>query len=726
MLVLEHYTTALESLQHPNFSAFSYLKTAEQLLSNPKHRSAGRELIIRALDARNQFTAVHALLRHLVRKSGLYPYLKTQFQDLTLSEECILKTYQTPISSDIVFHSMQFRIYELLLEKRNVILSAPTSMGKSAIVDSLVASGKFKKLVIVLPTVALVDETRRRLEERFGHIFQIIHHGTQRSEQENILYVLTQERVNDRDDLESIDLFVLDEFYKLAFKRKKDGEIDDEDERVPALNSALSKLLRCSKQFFMTGPFINGVSGLPSTSRNYTFIPTDYNTVAVDVTFFNIKPESVDKKNAALITTLKRIHGPTIIYCKSPGRAVKVAKFLLKAGVTEPVEDDYLSWLDQHYHPKWEYTRAFRNGIGLHYGGLPRAMQQYTIDKFNRGELPFLICTSTIIEGVNTVAKNVFIYDNRAGNFSIDRFTHGNIKGRAGRMGVHFVGKVFCMEELPKQGDCFEVEIPLGTQPEELPLNFLAGLQPEHLTDFSQSRFETGISASKAGKDFLRKHASFKFETVEAAFDFVSTCDKSEFQSCLFAGIPKPGFAHLLARFVDLVCAGSLKKLALINNISVIHARISAYLMAPSHESYLTQQISRIPADSNSEELSEEINHALNFASRIFGYAIPKALALLEDIVNLELEDKHLEFRASYGHLRSVFENYHLHPAWAGLEEMGIPVQLLHKLGTHFPFVEEASVDDASRTLRENLHRFRGLSPLELHFIERALGRAKH
>ena len=292
-------------------------------------------------------------------------------------------------------------------------------------------------------------------------------------------------------------------------------------------------------------------------------------------------------------------------------------------------------------------------------------------------------------------------------------------------MGEHFVGKVFCMEELPKQSDCFEVVIPLGKQTEELPLNFLAGIQPEHLTDFSQSRFDAGTSASRAGKDFLRKHASFKLEIIEAAFSFVDMSDESEFHSCLFSGVPKAGFANFLSRFVDRVCSGSFKKLGLINNISVINARVSAYLMATSHESYLTQQISRIPSSVDSEELSEQINHALNFASRIFGYAIPKALALLEDIVNLKLEERGKDYRVSYGHLRSVFENYHLHPAWAGLEEMGIPVQLLHKLGTRFPFAEEASVDDASRILRENLDRLQSLTLLERHFIDRALGRVK-
>lgn len=718
------FETALKSLQSQNFSAFSYLNIADQLLSNPKFRSSGRELIIRALDRKDRFHTVQTLLRHLVRKSGLYPYLMTEFENLSLAEECVLNAYQTPISSDIVFHSMQYKIYELLLEGRNVILSAPTSMGKSAIVDSLIASGRFKKIVIILPTVALVDETRRRLQDRFSDSFQVIHHGTQTLSCERALFVLTQERVNDRKDLSDIDLFVLDEFYKLALKRDKHGQISD-DERAHSLNSALSKLLRYSKQFFMTGPFINGVSGLPQANRNYAFVPSDYNTVALDVIFFNIKADSIDKKNEALDITLHEITGPTIIYCRSPSRALKIAKFLVESGHIKKIEDDYIEWLDKQYHPEWEYSHSFKNGIGMHYGGLPRAMQQYVIDKFNRGELPFLICTSTIIEGVNTIAKNVFIYDNRNGNYSIDRFTHGNIKGRAGRMGIHFVGKVFCMEELPKHSDCFEVEIPLGKQSEDLPINFLAGIQPEHLTDFSQSRFEVGVSSSKAGKEFLIKHAYFKLETIESAFNFVEMCSNSELQSCTFTGIPKPGFAIILSRFVDRVCSGVLKKLGLINNIEVVHAKVSRYLVASSYEQYLTEQIGRIAKSNDNEKLSEQINHELNFATRVFGYAIPKALSLLEDIINLKHEENESESHVSYGHLRSVFENYHLHPAWAGLEEMGIPVQILHKLEGRFDLVDIESVDDACRILEENLYQLTDLSSLELHFINRALGRVK-
>lgn len=116
---------------------------------------------------------------------------------------------------------MQFQVFDLLKAGRNVVLSAPTSMGKSAIVDSLLGLRSFKRVVLVVPTVALADETRRRLQERFGDTYQIIHHSSQKSHRDWVVYVLTQERVNERDDIEDIDIFVIDEFYKLAFRQLK-------------------------------------------------------------------------------------------------------------------------------------------------------------------------------------------------------------------------------------------------------------------------------------------------------------------------------------------------------------------------------------------------------------------------------------------------------------------------------------------------------------------------
>ena len=56
---------------------------------------------------------------------------------------------------------------------------------------------------------------------------------------------------------------------------------------------------------------------------------------------------------------------------------------------------------------------------------------------------------STIIEGVNTQAKNVILWSNKNGTNKIDYFTYRNIIGRAGRMFRYFVGHVYILEEPP-------------------------------------------------------------------------------------------------------------------------------------------------------------------------------------------------------------------------------------------------------------------------------------
>ena len=157
---------------------------------------------------------------------------------------------------------MQAKIFRLLISGQNVVLSAPTSMGKSAIVDALVAERKFNSIVIVVPTIALIDETRRRIQQKFSHEFQIIHHGSQFKRKKKVIYILTQERVNEREDLRNIDLFIIDEFYKLAYS-------NDDSSRVIALNIALSKLLTISKQFYMIGPYIDAIRGLDKIRRDY-------------------------------------------------------------------------------------------------------------------------------------------------------------------------------------------------------------------------------------------------------------------------------------------------------------------------------------------------------------------------------------------------------------------------------------------------------------------------
>ncbi len=112
------------------------------------------------------FGKASVVLDSRVRQVGLFPYLSPN--DLGTADQ-IAWEFNHPASmpDDIVFHEPQTRVYRELVRGHNVVLSAPTSFGKSLVTDAVIASGKFKNILVVVPTIALIDETRRRLGQRF-------------------------------------------------------------------------------------------------------------------------------------------------------------------------------------------------------------------------------------------------------------------------------------------------------------------------------------------------------------------------------------------------------------------------------------------------------------------------------------------------------------------------------------------------------------------------------
>jgi replicative superfamily II helicase len=621
---------------------------------------------------------------------------------------------------------MQFQIFDLLKAGRSVVLSAPTSMGKSALVDSLLGLGEVKRVVLVVPTVALADETRRRLQLRFGDRYQIIHHSSQECRSERAVYVLTQERVNERQDIEAIDFFVIDEFYKLAFRELKSGGIDLTDERVVELNIALSKLLKVSKQFYLSGPFVNSVRGLAELGYAHTFISTDFNTVALDVQTLGIAADDKQGKLKALPSILEQCDDATIIYCKSSAVAGLVARELIRLGYGQIAQSPHLEWVAREFDSEWDYTVALKHGIGLHFGGLPRALQQYTADLFNARKIRFLICTSTIIEGVNTVAKNVVIYDNRDGTRGIDKFTHGNIKGRAGRMGIHFVGKVFCLEAIPEDNLNLEVDIPLGVQGDDTPINLLASAQPDHLSEHSQDRFDEAFKQDRVSIDLVKRHSYFRMEQFETLYSFVEMLTPEDFATLTFHWTPAPDFLKTFAQVIVRLVPQTFSRNGVPTKpTDVMIAKLVSYFNAESYSDYLKAQIEyskqRI-RNGDKNTLSFMINNDLKLITNVFGYTLPKVLSLLEDVVRIHAAKRMVQSKIDYSHLRMTFENLHLPTGVNALEEMGIPIQTLHRMAQIMDFPDEADIDGLAYYLRSNANAWSNLGAVDRSFIVRALG----
>ena len=264
------------------------------------------------MDRRSAFEPYTQILDGLTRRLGLFPYLDGERLDL--ADRLTYEAFRADSLDDgTVFHRPQAQVYWKLMEGENVVLSAPTSFGKSLIIDAVVASGKHAEVLVIVPTIALIDETRRRLSRKFGASYRILTHGSQVRGERNV-YVFTQERFLDA-AIEQIDFFVIDEFYKLG----------DADERCMLLNQVLYKLLKTKAQFYMLGPNIQGLAESSSASLNYVGYIEKYRTVVADVE----DHRGAGDEFARLVALCQTLHEPTIIFCSSPSRCAKVAEVLV-------------------------------------------------------------------------------------------------------------------------------------------------------------------------------------------------------------------------------------------------------------------------------------------------------------------------------------------------------------------------------------------------------------
>jgi hypothetical protein len=136
-------------------------------------------------------------------------------------------------------------------------------------------------------------------------------------------------------------------------------------------------------------------------------------------------------------------------------------------------------------------------------------LAQYVVRRFNSGDLDFLICTSTLIEGVNTQAKNVVIYDHKIAKRSIDYFTFNNIRGRSGRMFKHFLGRAYLFEDPPQEELPF-VDFPLYTQGPDAATELLMQIDDADLLREAKERVDEVKQQKHLSYEIIRANSSIE------------------------------------------------------------------------------------------------------------------------------------------------------------------------------------------------------------------------
>lgn len=469
-----------------------------------------RNKLIQLLDyhEKNQIQ-YSALVNRLIRDTGLYPYLDNE--NSSWQERFVYEAFKVDVG-DVeakTLHREQSVLLKKLLNGESIAVSAPTSFGKSFVIDAYISNRRPTNVVIIVPTIALTDETRRRIYKKFAHEYKIITTTDATLAQKNI-FIFPQERaIHYVKQLEVIDLLIIDEFYKASSKFDR--------ERSPSLIKAILKLGLVAKQKYFLAPNIKTLESSPFT-EGMEFFHLDFNTVYLEQHhLYNEINKNEALKSAALLRVLEAKQTKTLIYAGTFPNIDSIATLFLGS---LPEKDKKLpslfaNWLSEHYSLNWSLTRLIKRGVGIHNGRIHRSLSQIQVKLFEEQEgLDNIISTSSIIEGVNTSAENVVIWANRSGRgmARLDDFTFKNIIGRSGRMFHHFIGKIYILDPPPASEET-KLEIPF---PDEI------------LGDLDEKKFERQLTKEQVAKIILYKQEMAELLGV-AEFERIQT--ESVFQT---------------------------------------------------------------------------------------------------------------------------------------------------------------------------------------------------
>jgi len=424
---------------------FNQCQHIVSLLNENKEAEARQETIMLLEYHHQHKLKASPLCNNIIRQTGLYPYMEEN--TCSFEDRILMNCFKVDAGyqKDVVLHRDQFLLLRKLLEGVNIAVSAPTSFGKSFVIDSFIKIKKPTNVMIIVPTIALTDETRRRIYKKFSSEYKVITTSDTEPAEKNI-FIFPQERaLSWVEKIEKLDILIIDEFYKASSQLANDG-------RVPTLVKAIIKLGSKAKQRYFLAPNISSLEESPFT-KDMEFLKLDFNTVFLKKTDYSQEIGKDEKsKGEKLLELNKKLQGKTLIFAGTHSQVDKVST-LLSANVEKsrsPLLSSFCEWLGKNYEYNWRLPILAERGIGIHTGLLHRSLSQIQVKLFEEEDgLNRLVSTSSIIEGVNTSAENVIVWTTSTRGFSLDSFSYKNVIGRAGRMFRHFIGNIYVLQQAP-------------------------------------------------------------------------------------------------------------------------------------------------------------------------------------------------------------------------------------------------------------------------------------
>lgn len=386
-----------------------------------------------------------------------------------------------PEAENEYFFRAQKEIYEKFNEPY-FSYSAPTSLGKSYIMRTFIreqiAKGRQCNFAIIVPTKALINETTEKLTEVLGPELKeknyriVTSAGAMALEKEhNFIFAMTPERLLYLLILMKdipIEYLFIDEAHKIS---KKDGRSAFYYKVVDMLSqrSTPPHIIFASPNIPNPEVYLQLIPDV-ANRENYKiatkFSPVNQEKFLIDfkcfeLHYYNEATQKLTKycsfpEDKGLLDFVHELgeSARSIVYSNSKDNVVEYA--LQYATQLQPLHDSDLDVLTQDIrqdvHGDYYLADIVEKGVAYHMGYLPSTIRARIESLYKDGKIHTLFCTSTLLEGVNLPADNLFITSHKNGG-DMSPVDFRNLMGRVGRIEFNLYGNVFlvCIKRKTKK-----------------------------------------------------------------------------------------------------------------------------------------------------------------------------------------------------------------------------------------------------------------------------------
>ncbi|MDU2065505.1 MAG: DEAD/DEAH box helicase [Sporomusaceae bacterium] len=376
-------------------------------------------------------------------------------------------------------------LWKTLFEQKQICISAPTSSGKSFILKKFIETkfycAKTFKVLYIVPSKALLNEVSDDFRQILGDdvIIKTAFIDEAADTAAKLLYVLTPERC-----LKLLQKSGDTWFFPHIVFVDEIQNVEDEHGRGVLMEYVLAEIAKKwdNAVIISAGPFIENSHKLfervflkegKAVETNLSPVFQIKASVRLNVkdsqlelyiqSFCGEKPlrftipnDLYSCKNATFGQIITRVisvlgnRGQSIVYASRTDLAEKWA--LLFAENVDRLEskreiEPLLEYLEEEIHPKYYLIKCLKANTAFHHSKLPDIVRREIEYLFKQGEIEKIFCTSTLLQGVNLPAHNLFITSPKKKNMNLSGFEFGNLSGRAGRINDSLFGSIFCIEK---------------------------------------------------------------------------------------------------------------------------------------------------------------------------------------------------------------------------------------------------------------------------------------